>query len=66
MTYHTQAYHSLTPLQQSSVEVVIISTSCTEQIAIDNLIAEEWDIEDAVRDILHAYPWAQHKATSYN
>lgn len=66
MTYHTQAYHSLTASQQSSVEVVIISTSCTEKIAIDTLISEEWDISDAVIDIMHTYSWAQHKAISYN
>lgn len=66
MTYHTQAYHSLTASQQSSVEVVIVSTSCTEQIAIDTLISEEWDISDAVLDIMHAYPWAQHKSLSFN
>jgi hypothetical protein len=66
MTYHTQAYHSLTPLQQSSVEVVILSTSCTEQIAIDDLIAEEWDISNAVANILHAYPWAQQKPWEFN
>lgn len=66
MTYHTQAYHSLSALQQSKVEVVLLSTSCTEQIAIDTLISEEWDIEDSVIDILHAYPWAQHKSLSTN
>jgi hypothetical protein len=66
MTYHTQAYHSLTPLQKSSVECVIFSTSCTEQIAIDDLIAEEWDISNAVTNILHAYPWAQQKTWQFN
>jgi hypothetical protein len=66
MTYHTQAYQTLTSLQQSAVECVIFSTSCTEQIAIDDLIAEEWDISNAVINILHAYPWAQQKPWQFN
>ena len=50
---------SLSTKQRHAVEVVCLSTSCTYQMAYDMLVAEEWDIHEAVIDVYHEFENAQ-------
>jgi signal transduction protein with GAF and PtsI domain len=50
---------SLSTKQRHAIEVVCLSTSCTYQMAYDMLVAEEWDIDEAVIDVYNAFEFAQ-------
>lgn len=39
--------------QAKRVEIVMADTGCTEKLAREELIAEEWSIFDAIRSVKH-------------
>lgn len=56
---HTPEYFKLSAYQQRKVEAVMRSTTCTEKLAIDELTAMEWEVNEAVENICHAFDWAR-------